>query len=552
MKSKFYKNNTPFNIENIESNVDYVPCSLKNRDKVVGLHLCTLKTPPKGAVMSERGDVDCAFTTQSMRNGVNVKRCKITKKKYGGMNSRAQGLLAPLGSLAKVSRPRTSQKKGSMTKGSQKKGSMPRGSLAQASAPQASAPQASAPQASAPQGSAPQGSLVQESKEQVSAPQIARIKPSFEDEFKNYCINNFIGSDLYDEYTRVLPDIYKDKDDIKKQNTMYLLIFIISMLNVILKDKCKIITKGGLAVLFAVSAHEEYSTKDIDLLIQPLDGNDGVFHAQFIANMIMWIFEDIDGRFNKLSLLDESAREIKEKQLLKISMIDGDGDGHGHGHGHGRSKFTAVIDINIHLPDDNRFYLPLVTHHINTYNEDGFGPAFFHRKTPVLFFVSKEALIFDRMLHLLKYNHLISNISYIESIAMDVIQKYPDRSSLDEALSMMGLARKLNPAKKDEVRDKIYELSTQKSKTHKGDPNKIYLASIKKSLNALILENIASHSKKSRSQTRSPIPHKSKEDVFDHFINESIKKYNSLTPADINIHLTSEQRDKLKNYILSS
>jgi len=518
MKSKFYKNNTPFNIENIESNVPYVPCSLKNRDKVVGLHLCTFKTPPKGAVMSERGDVDCAFTTQSMRNGVNVKRCKITKKKYGGMNSRAQGLLAPLGSLAQgsrpqVSRPRTSQKKGSMTKGSQKKGSMPR------------------------------GSLVQESKEQVSAPQIARIKPSFEDEFKNYCINNFIGSELYDEYTRVLPDIYKDKDDIKKQNTMYLLIFIISMLNVILKDKCKIITKGGLAVLFAVSVHEEYSTKDIDLLIQPLDGNDGVFHAQFIANMIMWIFEDIDGRFNKLSLLDESAREIKEKQLLKISMIDGDG--------HSHSKFTAAIDINIHLPDDNRFYLPLVTHHINPYNEDGFGPAFFHRKTPVLFFVSKEALIFDRMLHLLKYNHLISNISYIESIAMDVIKKHPDRSSLDEALSIMGLARKLNPAKKDEVRDKIYELSTQKSKTHKGDPNKIYLASIKKSLNALILEDIASHSKKSRSQTRSPIPHKSKEDVFDHFLNESIKKYNSLTPADINIHLTSEQRDKLKNYILS-
>jgi DNA topoisomerase-1 len=32
------------------------------------LHLCTFKTPPKGAVMSERGDADCAF---EMRNGVN-------------------------------------------------------------------------------------------------------------------------------------------------------------------------------------------------------------------------------------------------------------------------------------------------------------------------------------------------------------------------------------------------------------------------------------------------------------------------------------------------
>ena len=63
MKSKFYKNNTPFNIENVESNGAYVPCSLKNRDKVVNLHPCTFKTPPLGAVMSERGDADCAFTT---------------------------------------------------------------------------------------------------------------------------------------------------------------------------------------------------------------------------------------------------------------------------------------------------------------------------------------------------------------------------------------------------------------------------------------------------------------------------------------------------------
>ena len=31
------------------------------------LHLCTFKTPPSGAVMSERGDADCAFL---MRNGV--------------------------------------------------------------------------------------------------------------------------------------------------------------------------------------------------------------------------------------------------------------------------------------------------------------------------------------------------------------------------------------------------------------------------------------------------------------------------------------------------
>ena len=31
------------------------------------LHLCTFKTPPKGAVMSEQGDADCAL---KMRNGV--------------------------------------------------------------------------------------------------------------------------------------------------------------------------------------------------------------------------------------------------------------------------------------------------------------------------------------------------------------------------------------------------------------------------------------------------------------------------------------------------
>ncbi len=38
------------------------------------LHLCTFKTPPKGAVMSERGDADCAF---QMCNG--VKRASILK-----------------------------------------------------------------------------------------------------------------------------------------------------------------------------------------------------------------------------------------------------------------------------------------------------------------------------------------------------------------------------------------------------------------------------------------------------------------------------------------
>ena len=35
------------------------------------LHLCTFKTPPSGAVMSERGDADCAF---SMCNGVNYEK----------------------------------------------------------------------------------------------------------------------------------------------------------------------------------------------------------------------------------------------------------------------------------------------------------------------------------------------------------------------------------------------------------------------------------------------------------------------------------------------
>ena len=34
------------------------------------LHLCTFKTPPKGGVISEQGDADCAFL---MRNGVKKK-----------------------------------------------------------------------------------------------------------------------------------------------------------------------------------------------------------------------------------------------------------------------------------------------------------------------------------------------------------------------------------------------------------------------------------------------------------------------------------------------
>jgi len=39
----------------------------KNPLKETFLHLCTFKTPPKGGVISEQGDADCAFL---MRNGV--------------------------------------------------------------------------------------------------------------------------------------------------------------------------------------------------------------------------------------------------------------------------------------------------------------------------------------------------------------------------------------------------------------------------------------------------------------------------------------------------
>jgi hypothetical protein len=237
------------------------------------------------------------------------------------------------------------------------------------------------------QGSKTRGSKSRGSQKQVSMPQIVRIKPSFEEEFKAYCMNNFIGSDyIYHECTEILPGIYKD--DTKKRNTMYLLIFIISMLSVMLKDKCKIIIKGGLAVLFAVSSHQEhipYSTKDIDLLIQPLDGNDGLFHARFIGNMIMWIFDGIDERrFNKLSLLDESAREMQEKQLLKISMINDTGPGHG--------KFTAAIDINIHLPDDKRFYWPDENIHLLLIMKTDLDLCFFMKNNLSYFFLQKGRL----------------------------------------------------------------------------------------------------------------------------------------------------------------
>jgi len=44
------------------------PFGRRNRDlratlPINELHLCTFKTPPSGAVMSERGDADCTFTT---------------------------------------------------------------------------------------------------------------------------------------------------------------------------------------------------------------------------------------------------------------------------------------------------------------------------------------------------------------------------------------------------------------------------------------------------------------------------------------------------------
>ena len=47
------------------------------------LHLCTFKTPPSGAVMSERGDADCAF---EMCNGVKwyapTVRWSVISKRY--------------------------------------------------------------------------------------------------------------------------------------------------------------------------------------------------------------------------------------------------------------------------------------------------------------------------------------------------------------------------------------------------------------------------------------------------------------------------------------
>jgi hypothetical protein len=52
----------------------FSPRSLKNSY----LHLCTFKTPPSGAVMSERGDADCAF---SMCNGVKETVNTETNKK---------------------------------------------------------------------------------------------------------------------------------------------------------------------------------------------------------------------------------------------------------------------------------------------------------------------------------------------------------------------------------------------------------------------------------------------------------------------------------------
>jgi hypothetical protein len=380
--------------------------------------------------------------------------------------------------------------------------------------------QGSQKQGSKPKGSKPHGSKPHGSQKHGSKTKPVFIKPSFEEELKAYCMNNFIGSNniyddyIYDEYTEILPGIYKD--DTTKRNTMYLLIFIISMLNAMLKDKCKIIIKGGLAVLFAVSSHQEpipYSTKDIDLLIQPLDGNDGLFHAQFIGDMIMWIFDGIDKkidkkRFNKLSLLYDPEIVMKEKQIIKISMINVPDPEPEPGPVPvpGPVNFTAAMDININLPDE-LFYSPIVEHHINTYNEDGFSTIFFHENKPVLFFVSKKALIFDRMLHLIKY--------YFANT---------ERSSTHELT--------------DKQLDEMY--NTIKN-------NKFYLASIKKSLNALILEHIVSHTKTSKLRESvlklSAIPSKSKEDVFYQFLDDTI--------TASNIELTTEQRTKLKRYILS-
>jgi hypothetical protein len=226
-----------------------------------------------------------------------------------------------------------------------------------------------------------------------------------------------------------------------------------------LKTHCKLLIKGGLAVQLSLtqlfkdnditeddifellkkdtSAQEElynlfkfnskhneeddilslvYSTNDIDLLVQPINDRPPEYYAKQIANMLLWIFEEINDSSENLHVLstqDKTTEVDPSKKLIKISMAESMGGK--------KKKYTAIIDINITLPD-TRYYEPLLNETIHLGN--GLNGAFN--------FTSIQPLIIDRISHIIKYKNTVTEmVNTIPSLTgatkiSDIFGGHPD------------------------------------------------------------------------------------------------------------------------------
>jgi hypothetical protein len=236
-------------------------------------------------------------------------------------------------------------------------------------------------------------------------------------------------------------NLFNSTLEAKKINTECLLLVIISIMADILKPQCALIIKGGLAVQFSISSlfkqhnirdddilallkrdtdtqrelsnlfkfnskHDEeddiitsvYTTNDIDLLIQPNDVNapKGMpkYYATQVSNMLSWIFEDItdaDENIHVLSVQDKTAESEPSKQLIKVAIAESIGGK--------KPKYTAVIDINVNLPD-KMYYTPTA-----------FAPIKIDGGLKGIFtFVSVKPLILDRLKHIITYKETVREL----------------------------------------------------------------------------------------------------------------------------------------------
>lgn len=246
-------------------------------------------------------------------------------------------------------------------------------------------------------------------------------------------VNNQICSNIVKKF-----DLFNASTDSKKINTECFLLVIISILADMLKSHCEIIIKGGLAVQFSLAtlfknnnitdesiyslmktndvreelsnlfktnksyaADEEmidivYTTNDIDILINPKNKNEEpYYYAKQISDMLVWLFEDIkeDNEFiHVISVLDKTNAITPSEQIIKISMTEKSK----------RPKYTAIVDININLPDE-KYYKPtnIVSIDVPVANTTLKG---------VFIFVDIKPLMLDRLHHIIHYRDTVEEI----------------------------------------------------------------------------------------------------------------------------------------------